>query len=425
LNQEHGTLNSQTREVAVKTAWMWSFCLAAAVTMTGCAKFDMRKNIPWGEGFDGRIEQPMRVEAVWVDTVLTKGDQKPIRGFGGRLYFFGPNNSQDSVKVDGTLVIYGFDETSRDPTNVIPDRKIVYPAKEFETLYSKSKLGHSYSVWVPWDEAGGVKKEITLLVRFIPKEGAVIASEQIRVLLPGTNAPLVDVKSVNSSQSAAPTLYRADASGATASGAVQQASYQQPDAPGAPAVNAPAVNAPAVNAPADHTAGISSYTIPLRGDQARHFIQRPTYSGGAVVGTMELPDPSKPTALPAQSRPAQSLPGQSPPGQSAPAGLVAAQISSASAIPTTSPAERRSQEPASPSQPTSAAVSPSPSTPPVPLSSLLRRSTHFEHVKHPVQAARAAQQSFGRGPWGQLPAEPRSGPASSPSPETSHRPPGY
>jgi hypothetical protein len=383
---------------------MWSFCLAAAVAMTGCAKFDMRKNIPWGEGFDGRIEQPMRVEAVWVDTVLTKGDQKPIRGFGGRLYFFGPDNSQDSVKVDGTLVIYGFDETNRDPTNVIPDRKIVYPAKEFETLYSKSKLGHSYSVWVPWDEAGGVKKEITLLVRFIPKDGAVIASEQIRVLLPGTNAPLVDVKSVNSSQSAAPTLYRADASGATAPAAVQQASYQQPEAPGAPAVNAPA----------DHTPGISSYTIPLRGDQARHFIQRPTYSGGAVVGTMELPDPLKPTTLP-----------QTPPGQSPPAGLLAAQISSASAIPTTLPAERRSQEPASPSQPTSAAASPSPSTPPVPLSSLLRRSTHFEHVKHPVQAARAAQQSFGRGPWGQLPAEPRSGPASSPSPETSHRPPGY
>ena len=44
---------------------------------------------------------PMRVEAVWVDTVLTKAEQKPLRGFGGRLYFFGPNNSQEPVKVEG------------------------------------------------------------------------------------------------------------------------------------------------------------------------------------------------------------------------------------------------------------------------------------------------------------------------------------
>ena len=58
--------------------------------------------------------------------------EKPLRGFGGRLYFFGPNNSQEPVKVDGTLVIYAFNETNRDPANVVPDKKIVYPVKHFK-----------------------------------------------------------------------------------------------------------------------------------------------------------------------------------------------------------------------------------------------------------------------------------------------------
>ncbi len=377
----------------MKTAWMWSFYLVAAVTMTGCAKFDLRKNIPWGGGRDGLVDQPMRVEAVWVDTVLTKAGQKPLRGFGGRLYFFGPNNSQEPVKVEGTLVIYGFEETNRDPTNVIPDRKIVYPAKEFENLYSKSKLGHSYSVWVPWDEAGGLKKEITLLARFTPKEGGQIASEQIRVLLPGIS-PLVDVRGVNSSQTGEPPSYHSG-SAANVPGAVQQASFQQP-------VMTP--EGSAVNPTADQTPGITSYTIPLRGEQTRHFIQKPTYSGGAMVGTIELPDPAKTGLYPTASLQAASLPAGS---------LPAASLPTANGLPATAPSRTRPPDWAAPSQPTAAAP-PSQSPRSVPLSSLVRRSTHFEHVKHPVQAARAAQQSFGRGPWGQLPGEPPSAPASSP-----------
>ena len=157
----------------MKTAWMWN-CSVLAMSLalaTGCAKFDLRKNIPWGEGRDGAIEQPLRVETTWVDTILTKPDEKPIRGFGGRLYFFGPHNSQEPVKVEGTLVVYAFNETNRDPTNVVPDRKIVYSTKDFKELHSKTKLGHSYSVWVPWGEAGGPRTKISLIAQLRPHEG--------------------------------------------------------------------------------------------------------------------------------------------------------------------------------------------------------------------------------------------------------------
>ena len=382
LNFEPGTWNLKlkTREVAVKTAWMWNCCLLAAVAMTGCAKFDLRKNIPWGEGKDGRIEQPMRVEAVWVDTVLSKGEQKPTRGFGGRLYFFGANNSQESVKVEGTLVIYGFDETHRDPANVVPDRKIVYPTSELKTLYSKSKLGHSYSVWVPWDEAGGMQTEISLIARFIPKKGGVITSEQIKVLLPGPK-PLIDVQNVHSSQSTAPPQFSAHTPAGNIPNGVQQASFEQPVASG---------NEPAATQRSATKHEIESYTIPLRGEQARYFIQRPTYSGGAMVGTVGESDPAKsppahPIARPGATFGAQALPS-----------------------PQTGVEEIPSQMPQSMIRTT------------LPV----RRSTRFEHVKHPVQAALDARQSFGRAPWGQRPVEPQSGLASSPLPETTPPRPG-
>jgi hypothetical protein len=366
---------------------MRSWCLlAAAVTLSGCAKFDLRKNIPWGEGVDGRIEQPMRVEAVWVDTVLTRPDQKPIRGFGGRLYFFGPNNSQESTKVEGTLVIYGFEETNRDPTNVVPDRKIVYPQKDFEVLYSKSKLGHSYSVWVPWDEAGGPRKEITLLVRFIPKKGAVIASEQIKVLLPGIE-PQVEVRNVQSSQSGEPPKLYSQPSGNNVPGAVQQASFQEPVAAGA---------APSPTQESESKPAISSYTIPLHGDQARYFIQRPTYSGGALVGTVDPQTGSGPTLDNTIAKPAAMS-------------AVQAQPLPQPALPQTA-----LPQPAAPAMPSQ--TPPTSTQPRLPLT----RSTRFEHLKLPAQAGQAARLSFERAPWGQHRAESPSGPTSSPSPGTTH-----
>jgi hypothetical protein len=361
----------------VKTTPTWSYSLlVAALMMSGCAKFDIRKNIPWGEGSNGRIEQPMRVEAVWVDTVQTKGEQKPTRGFGGRLYFFGPNNSQDSVKVAGTLVIYGFDDTNRDPTNVVPNRKVVYPPKEFETLYSKSKLGHSYSVWVPWDEAGGERKEITLIARFVPKTGAVITSEQIKVLLPGTT-PLIDVQNVTSRQSGEPPrFYQSPPAGAP--GEVQQASYQQADNQRA--------------APDNQTSELTetkreliSHTIPLLGSQTAYFIQRPVVAGSRPLPAMTtLPQPIEASAVAAATNEQPVLSQAAPPPSSA--GL-------------TTPLQSAAVS-ASPLQTPHSAVRPLVNRP---------RSTHFEHVRPPVQAAQAARQLFGHVPSGQPPAEPLSG----------------
>jgi hypothetical protein len=393
----------------VKTEWKWNCSwLAAAILVTGCAKFDLRKNIPWGEGRDGRIEQPMRLEAAWVDTVLSKPDKAPMRGFGGRLYFFGPNNSQESVKVDGTLVIYAFNETNRDPGNVVPDRKVVYPAKEFERLYTNTKLGHSYSIWVPWDEAGGPPAHISLIARFIPSKGSVIASEQVRLLLPGI-APLVDVRNVNSSEFS-PTSVSRDVPTGGAPGGIQQVSYQQPAAAGMSA------DLQAQQQPRE----IETFTIPLRGSQTKHFIDQSTMSGGARVTTLSPTPPgagyngahrANPNVLPAnpmpQSSMVQPLPSsQTMPQTNRPAGVAMQQVA---------PQPAAAQPAAGPQSPTQYPRSPTT------LPQLSGRSGPW---RHPARAAQAAPPGFGRDRWGQHPIVPQHAHSSSPSPATSPPLPG-
>ena len=138
----------------------------------------------WPSAKEEKPGRPDKILASWTDTVLTSPGKPPIRGFGGRLMFYA-GESEKPIKVDGTLVVYAFDESNRDPSNVRPDRKYVILPQQLPDHFSKSKIGNSYSVWIPWDEVGGVQKEITLIARFEPKQGAIVMGEQCRQSLPG------------------------------------------------------------------------------------------------------------------------------------------------------------------------------------------------------------------------------------------------
>ena len=106
---------------------------------------------------------------------------------------FYEGKKESPIKVDGVLVVYAFDENGRDPNSARPDRKYVFTPEQLPAHYSKSKLGHSYSVWIPWDEVGGVQKEISLIVRFEPKNSPAIVGDQHRLLLPGTSRQPIPV----------------------------------------------------------------------------------------------------------------------------------------------------------------------------------------------------------------------------------------
>jgi hypothetical protein len=132
--------------------------------------FSLKNSWPWNDEPEEGI--PLRVVGTWTDTVLTQPGQKPQRGFGGRLVFYG-KDEKEPILVDGQLVVYAFDETGRDPTNNKPTRRYVFPADQVPRHMSISEIGASYSFWLPWDEAGGPRTEVSLICRFEPKGRAV------------------------------------------------------------------------------------------------------------------------------------------------------------------------------------------------------------------------------------------------------------
>jgi hypothetical protein len=157
-------------------------CLAALL-LTGCSTWKMDKQhlLPWHKD---EPQTPAKVVAMWSNTVLNQADRPSTRGFGGRLMFYAGREDKP-VKVEGTLVVYGFDETHRKKDDPRPDRKFVFTKEQFASHYSKSDIGHSYSVWLPWDDAMGAPCKVSLIVRFIPKDGAVVVGEQASMMLPG------------------------------------------------------------------------------------------------------------------------------------------------------------------------------------------------------------------------------------------------
>src|SRR5262249_504389 len=171
--------------------------------------------IPWANS-DDKIQEPLKLTVFWSNEIENRSDMdRGIRGFGGRLYFYGKKPDK-AVKVKGDLVVYAFDENNRDPKNVVPDKKYVFKKEMVEKVERKRAMGHWDSVWLPWDAVGGPQHEITLMARFSSDSGAMVASDPSKQLLPGSGEM--------------PAVALQPASSNTTGNFVQQASYQVPDA---------------------------------------------------------------------------------------------------------------------------------------------------------------------------------------------------
>jgi hypothetical protein len=201
---------------------------AALTVLSGCAQLNLNKPSHWPFAREEKPGIPVRIATIWSDAVLYKANEAPMRGFGGRLFFYDQKDDRP-IKVDGTLVVYAFDETGRKPDDPKPDHKYVFPASTLDLHFSESDIGHSYSFWLPWDEVAGEQKEISLIVHFLPTNGAPVISEQTTNLLPGTEPK----------QPAHGEQWAQNSSGATAATSpLQSVSYDAPtvmETPGQPA----------------------------------------------------------------------------------------------------------------------------------------------------------------------------------------------
>ncbi len=137
---------------------------------------------PWQK--DEAKAIPDRILPVWTDSVLHQPSQPGVRGFGGRVYFYGKENT-DPVEVDGNFAVYVFDADDNTPSDQKPLRKFVFTADQFKTHMSKTSMGPSYSVWIPWGEVGGPPRRLSLISRFEGREGGTAISDPTIKMLPG------------------------------------------------------------------------------------------------------------------------------------------------------------------------------------------------------------------------------------------------
>jgi len=162
--------------------------LLGVTVLAGCSTLDLRERLPWASS-GPKTQVPTRMVDVWSDEILPQPGLPPVRGFGGRIMFYaGAGNAP--VAVDGTLTVLAFDEADHKDGYTIPERKFVYLPEHLSKYYRKSEIGHSYSLWLPWDEVGGPLRKLCLIARFEPKKGTeVLVSKPCRVVLPGVPSP--------------------------------------------------------------------------------------------------------------------------------------------------------------------------------------------------------------------------------------------
>ncbi len=235
-----------------------TLCLLVGCQTVGIdAKKTLTDKLPTLSSKPGK-STPVSIAAIWSDAVYTQAGQKPVRGFGGRLYFY--NEKHEAVPVDGQLIVYGYDESTRDDPNRTPDRKFVFTPEQFTSHHSVTELGDSYSIWIPWDELGGMKKTVTLLPVFVPTGGQLIAGQQTINILPGKSPPAPPAGGQGTCLASAASR---------TSPAVRQVSYEGEFGPGAWQVASPYTDPNAPNAPRMQTT-----TIQLPQTTAQRLIQQ-------------------------------------------------------------------------------------------------------------------------------------------------------
>ncbi len=178
-----------------------------------------------------KTNPPVTMAVIWKDSVLEKPGVPSVKGFGGRIFFYDKDNQ--SVTAEGELVIYGYDDSqdiggenmTGEEGSIAKrskaDRKFVFPAEQFQTHYSETDLGASYSVWIPWEKVGGTRKTIVLIPIFKSADGNVIKTAQSINVLPG-KSPGENVDAGSYSISRSPKANESKSE----TGSVQQAAFE-------------------------------------------------------------------------------------------------------------------------------------------------------------------------------------------------------
>jgi len=155
-----------------RTSWL---LLASILLAPGCQAFG-ETSFPslWDDS--APRGKPNHLGAIWKDGVDVQLDPhqagREVPGFAGRLLFMRqkPNQTGDTVAIDGTVVIELYDATT---PNAPPQPRETWTiqSEHLALLLSKDITGWGYAVWIPWNTYDPNLRTLKLITKFSPKDG--------------------------------------------------------------------------------------------------------------------------------------------------------------------------------------------------------------------------------------------------------------
>lgn len=130
--------------------------------------------------------EAVKMDIAWKDDVLPGPDGQLQRGLGGRVHFL--DKEGKPIRVHGSLTVYGFDEQNGKVTSPRPDERFHFKDEQLQSVYSNSSIGHSYNIWLPWDEQG-YQRHVAVLPIFRQPDGKLLKGEHSQAVLHGPENP--------------------------------------------------------------------------------------------------------------------------------------------------------------------------------------------------------------------------------------------
>lgn len=115
-------------------------------------------------------------------------DEKPTRGFAGKLMFFTAANAEP-VQVNGDVKIYLFDDHGTVEEQSKPIHQFEFPQQVFQKYMTQTDLGVAYQLFIPYTRKSPYAADCAIRVKVQPENGRPVYSKMAAVVLDGPQSP--------------------------------------------------------------------------------------------------------------------------------------------------------------------------------------------------------------------------------------------
>jgi hypothetical protein len=152
------------------------------LALSGCATL----HFPWDDKVpEASAKNPvMQITCLWEPSEGRDPSGAPCRGFAGQILFLG-NKGGMPVKVDGSVMVYVFDDQGASEEQAAPIHQYSFDFGAWNRHLRVGTLGPTYHVFIPYTRTGVHEAVCSLRLKLTNKDGSVIYSDPSEIPLQG------------------------------------------------------------------------------------------------------------------------------------------------------------------------------------------------------------------------------------------------